>query len=338
MKNLIKSISLIITMIVILAGCSKEIQPVSVDNYFLDTACNISVYATDESGSLDKSLAEKAIDKAYKLCAKLEKTLSKTIEVSDVSKLNVANGDWVSVSDYTIELLEKGLSYSEKSKGKFDITVGGITSQWNFHTENPKLPNKSKLAEAATHIGYKNVEIDGNNVMLLDSETQIDLGAIAKGYIGDKMATCLEKNGVTSAIINLGGNIICIGSKPDTEGFTIGIEAPFSDRTEIVGSITDSDKTFVTSGVYERMFELDGKLYHHILSTDTGWPVDSDLNSVTIIADKGHSADCDALSTTCLIEGYKKARELITSLDGYEAVFVLKDGAIKSTTNSFEEK
>lgn len=340
MKKFSKTIFVLILTIILttLAGCSKEVQPVSVDNYFLDTACNISVYATDESGSLDKSAAEEAIEKAYELCAKLEKTLSKTIEVSDVSNINAAKGGWIKVSDYTKELLEKGLYYSEKSDGKFDITVGGITSLWDFHAENPKLPDEDRLAEAVKHIDYNIVEIDDNKVRLLDPKAQVDLGGIAKGYIGDKMVTCLEEDGVTSAIVNLGGNIICIGSKPGAEGFTIGVEAPFSDRTEIVGSITESDKTFVTSGVYERMFEVDGKLYHHILSTETGWPVDSDLNSVTIIADKGHSADCDALSTTCLIEGYKKASKLIASLDGYEAVFVLKDGSIKSTTDTFIDK
>lgn len=311
--------SLIITQ----TACSSEVKPVSKDNYFLDTTCNISVYEGENP--------EQAIDAAYKLCAELDKTLSKTVAVSDISKINNANGDWVAVSDYTIELLQKGIEYSKLSDGQFDITVGGITGQWDFHATDPVLPDEDELARAAKHVGYSAVQIDGNMVCLTDTKAQLDLGGIAKGYIGDKMVEVLEENGVTSGIVNLGGNIICIGSKPDSEGFTIGVEAPFSDRTEIVGSTEVADKTLVTSGVYERMFEIDGKIYHHILDAKTGWPVDSDLNSITLVADKGHSVDCDAMSTICLIKGYKEAKKFIESQDGIEAVFILKDGTVKTT-------
>ena len=145
------------------------------------------------------------------------------------------------------------------------------------------------------------------------------------------MADLMKEDGVTSGIVNLGGNIICIGSKPDGEGFNIGIEAPFSDRTEIVGSVNIADKTTVTSGVYERMFEVDGKLYHHILNVKTGYSIDNDLNAVTIIADIGKSVDCDALSTTCLIKGYKDGRKFIDGIDGVEAVFILRDGTVEHT-------
>ena len=323
---------LLVSLIITQTACGSEAEPVSKDNYFLDTTCNISVY---ESGGD----AEEAIDKAYKLCAKLEKALSKTVEVSDVSKINSANGEWVEVSDHTLKLLNAGIKYSEFSNGAFDITVGGITSQWDFHAEEPKLPAEDKLGEAVKHIGYENIEINGTKVRLLDPETKIDLGGIAKGYIADKITESLEEGGVTSAIVNLGGNIVCIGSKPGEDGFTIGVEAPFSDRTEIVGSVLAADKTLVTSGVYERMFEIDGKIYHHILSTETGWPVKSDLDSVTLIADKGHSVDCDALSTTCLIKGYKEAKKIIDAEDGIEAVFVLSNGDIKTTEGaSFSSK
>ena len=315
---------LLTSLIITQTACSSEAEPVSRDNYFLDTTCNISVYA-------DEGLANEAIDNAYELCAKLEKTLSKTIEVSDVSKINSSNGGWTEVSDYTIELLEKGIEYSELSDGAFDITVGGITGKWDFHAEEPKLPDEAKLREAASHIGYENIEINGNKVRLLDPETELDLGGIAKGYIADKITESLEKDGITSGIVNLGGNIVCIGTKPSGEDFNIGVEAPFSDRTEIVGSVTAANKTLVTSGVYERMFELDGKIYHHILSTETGWPVKSDLDSVTLIADKGHSVDCDALSTTCLIKGYKEAKKIIDAEEGIEAVFVLSNGDVKTT-------
>ena len=210
----------------------------------------------------------------------------------------------------------------------------------------------TKEAVAAVDAVVKKIEIDGSKVRLTDPETRIDLGGIAKGYIGDRLTEVLEEKGVTSGIINLGGNVICIGAKDngssqqagddgDAESdngdandgaFSIGVEAPYSDRTEIVGKIKAADMTLVTSGVYERQIEVDGKVYHHILSTKTGYSVDSDLDAVTLTAAKGRSGDIDALSTICLIKGAKAAKELIENTDGVEAVFLLHDGSIDVTS------
>lgn len=320
---------LITAMIITQTGCNKEPETVSRENYLLDTACNLIVYST--GNYLDEKIANRAIDDAYDLCAELDKTLSKTVETSDVSKINSAAGRWVEVSDYTRDLINSGLKYAELSDGRFDITVGRLTDLWDFHAVEPKLPKKKALAEAVQHVGYQCVQVDGNYVRLTDPEMKLDLGGIAKGYIGDKMTEVMKKDGVTSGIVNLGGNIICIGGKFDNEGFNIGIEAPFSDRTEIVGSVDVKNKTMVTSGVYERMFEIDGKLYHHILDVKTGYSIDNDLNAVTIIAKTGKSMDCDAMSTICLIKGYEEARKFIDSQDGVEAVFILRDGTVQQT-------
>lgn len=330
-RNIIVISMFVALLIITQTGCGSEIKTVSKDNYFLDTTCNITVFATGEDGSLDEAVANEAIDQAYELCALLDKTISKTVEVSDIAKLNAAGGEWTEVSDYTAELLRNGLEYSENSGGVFDITIGRLTDLWDFHAENPVLPDDKDLADAAQHVDYNCVQIDGNRVRMTDSAAKIDLGGIAKGYIGDKMVELLEENGVTSGIVNLGGNIICIGGKPGSGTFNIGVEAPFSDRTEIVGSIEVADKTLVTSGVYERMFEINGKIYHHILDINSGYPVTTDLDSVTIVADKGHSMNCDAMSTICLIKGYEGARKYIDSVDGVSAVFVLSDGTVKTT-------
>lgn len=320
---------LIAAMIITQTGCGSDAKSVSRDNYYLDTTCTLTVWET--GAGLDEQVANDAIDAAYKLCARLDETISKTVEVSDIFKLNSAGAAWVEVSDYTAELLRDGLRYSELSDGVFDITIGRLTNLWDFHAEEPVLPSEADLADAVDHVDYHKVEIDGNRVRLLDPDACVDLGGIAKGYIADRMAEVLEENGVTAGIVNLGGNIVCIGAKPGADGFNIGVEAPFSDRTEIVGSIEAADKTLVTSGVYERMFEVDGKIYHHILDTRTGYSVDNDLDAVTLIADKGMSMDCDAMSTICLIKGYKQARKFIESIDGVEAVFILKNGDVKTT-------
>ena len=348
MKRIIATFFLITTMIITQTGCSSEITPVSVDNYYLDTTCNITVYGTGEIGTakadadweLDEEVAHTAIDEAYKLCAKLDKTLSRTAEASDITKINSALGQWVEVSDYTIELLHKGVEFSELSDGAFDITIGGVTSMWDFHAENPEVPEGEALGEAADHVDWHKLEFgEGNTVRLTDLRTKIDLGGIAKGYIGDKMAEVLVENGVNSAIINLGGNIICIGSKPDGSAFTIGVETPYSDRTEISGTLEACDQTVVTSGVYERYFEVNGVKYHHILSTKTGWPVKTDVVAVTLVSDIGRSADIDALSTICLIKGSEEGLAFIEGVEGVEATFTLEDGSRLSTSGmQFKEQ
>ena len=329
-------------MIFLLSACgqgSVAPEPVMDDGYYLDTVCSISIYRMEDAQGDVRSAADvseeaqSVISEAFDLCSELESRVSRTRRDSDISRLNRADGEWVEVSEDTRELIQKGMEYSYSSDGSFDITVGGITEQWDFHAAEgeAKLPDAEALAEAAKHVNYRNIAIEGNRVRLTDPETRIDLGGIAKGYIGDRMTELLESRGVVSAVINLGGNVVCIGGKTDDDDFAIGVETPFSDRTEIIGKIDARDKTLVTSGVYERQIEVDGKRYHHILDTKTGWPVRTDLDAVTLIADKGCSADIDALSTTCLIKGADEGMELIENRDGIEGVFVLSDGSIRTT-------
>ena len=336
-------ILLITVMLLMLCGCgvkgSLSSEPVMGDGYYLDTVCSVSIYRMENGQGEVKDAADMsdeaqaAIDEAFDLCSDLESKISRTRKDSDISRLNGAKGEWVDVSEDTLELIRMGMEYSYSSDGSFDITVGGVTEQWDFHAAEgeAKVPDADALAEAVKHINYRNIAIEGNRVRLTDPETKLDLGGIAKGYIGDRMTELLESKGVVSAVINLGGNVICIGGKTDEEDFVIGVEMPFSDRREIIGKIDARDKTLVTSGVYERQIEVDGKRYHHILDTGTGWPVETDLDAVTLIADKGHSGDIDALSTTCLISGADKGIRLIEKLDGIEGVFVLSDGDIRTT-------
>ena len=167
------------------------------------------------------------------------------------------------------------------------------------------------MNEALTHVDYKQIKVNGNKVSLSDPKGEIDLGGIAKGYIADKLAEFLKKKGVSSAVIDLGGNISVVGKKPDGKDFRIGVRDPFSTDGGIVGVVEAHDKSLVTSGTYERSFTKDGKVYHHILDVKTGYPV----------------------ATTCLILGEKDGKKLIESLDGYEAIFVQHDGTITTTKN-----
>lgn len=345
----ITALALLVVLSIAQSGCGGTAgapEPVSGEEYCLDTICTVSVYRMkDESGEVKdasklKGEAESAIDAAFELCGALEDKLSRTRTNSDISRLNAAKGEWTEVSEETRELIQKGMEFSHASDGGFDITIGGVTGQWDFHAAEgeAKLPDEKDLAEAVKHVNYRNIAIEGNKVRLTDPETEIDLGGIAKGYIADRMTELLEERGAVSATVNLGGNVVCIGGKTDSDDFVVGVEAPFSDRTEIIGRISGRDKTFVTSGVYERMIEVDGKTYHHVLDTKTGWPVETNLDAVTLIADKGRSADIDALSTICLIKGAEAGKEFIEKTDGVEGVFVRSDGSIETTAASGFEK
>ena len=339
LSALLLSVFLIITQTACSNMSGSGAEPVMKDGYYLDTICSVSVYRmTGDDGTVKDAAdmseeAEAAIDESFELCKDLESKLSRTREDSDIGRINSAKGEWTEVSAETVELIQKGMEYSHISDGDFDITVGGITKQWDFHAAEgeAKLPDEEALAEAVKHINYRNIAIEGNRVKLTDPETELDLGGIAKGYIGDRMTELLGSKGVVSAVINLGGNVICIGGKTDEDDFVIGVEAPFSDRSEIIGKVNARDKTLVTSGIYERRIEVDGKTYHHILDTKTGWPVETDLDAVTLIADKGRSADIDALSTTCLIKGSAEGMELIKNTDGVEGIFVLSNGDVRTT-------
>lgn len=356
MKKLTRAIilSFILALLIIpQAGCNaqapKNYQGISKTSFHLDTVCTITVYSLKD-GALEASGSQEQeqevlqlITEAFKLCDDYEKELSRTVQGSDIYRINHAGGQWVEVEEDTIEVLEKGLRYGELSGGRFDITIGDVSALWDFHEEDEEgqrtgtLPDEQQLAEAVTHVDYRNIEIDGRRVRLKDPAATIDLGGIAKGYIADRTAEFLQEKGVTSAIVDLGGNIVIIGQKgtslQDGAGsdFSIGIASPVSGRGELLGAVTCSDKTVVTSGTYERYFEIDGVRYHHVLDPENGYPFATDLLAVTVIGERGMSADCDGLSTTCLALGSEEAAALIRELAETEdigAVLVDEDGEV----------
>lgn len=182
---------------------------------------------------------------------------------------------------------------------------------------------------------YKNILIKDNTIQLLDPYASIDVGAIAKGYIADKLKDYLKDHGIRHALINLGGNVLAMGKKLDGSEYNIGIQKPFDQTGEPITSIRLSDKSVVTSGTYQRYFESEGKMYHHILDPHTGYPCENNLHSVTIITNSSLTAD--ALSTTCFLLGYDKGLRLINQLDNVDAVFITKDNEIHYSKN-FQHK
>ncbi len=295
---------------------------ISKTDFFFDTVITITLYYPDE---------EYLIEQALSLCEAYEKLWNKNIEESDIARINRAKGTPVKVSDETIFLLQRAIHYSELTEGSFDITMDTVGQLWDF-TSNAKgvLPDKHNITQALKHTGYEHIQIKDNFVTLTDSQTQLDFGALAKGYIADKLKSFFVSNNVTSGMIDLGGNLIVIGKKPNQTNYILGIQYPFHAKGEPIICTELHDSSLVTSGVYERCFTYQNKNYHHILDSKTGYPVDNNLLSATIISSS--SLEGDALSTSCITLGLEKATQLIESLSGVEAVLVDQDENIHITS------
>lgn len=320
-NNIIKTLSAVLTAFaLLLTGCSGAKSSTQTDrdltytDMLFDTVIKIQI--------LDPA-DESILDGLKKLCEKYDTMFSATNTDSELYKLNHANGQPFTVSSETANLIQEGIHYSELSGGAFDLTIEPVSALWDFKADKPTVPSSDAIAQAVSHVDYTKVDIQDNTVTLEDPEAGIDLGAIAKGYIADQVKTYLKKQGIKHAIINLGGNVDVIGTKPDGSKYNIGIQKPFDESGEAITSVQLKDQTVVTSGIYERYFKKNGKLYHHILDPRTGYPCENNLYSVSIITDS--STKADALSTTCFLLGYEKGMELIQSMDGVEAIFITDD-------------
>ncbi|MBR5926777.1 MAG: FAD:protein FMN transferase, partial [Firmicutes bacterium] len=309
---------------------------------------------------------EDLIKDAFAYARSLESELSRTMEGSAVSRFNDAGATTgLSIFDASaqnmVQVLSSALDFADMTGGLFDPTIGAVTPLWDFASENPELPDSEKIAEALSHVGYEKIISDADGkINKAEDEVKLDFGAIAKGYIADRVAEYLKTEDINGAIISLGGNIVLIGQKPDGKNWAVGIEKPFSgegeklEERESVGTVkwsgtemnADSkEDTFsvVTSGTYERCFKKDGVWYHHVLDPATGYPVDTDLVSVTITGNS--SCYCDALSTCCLLMGSKDAAAFMESFNKehtgepngigtYEYVFIKKDGSIIASADA----
>ena len=336
MKILKKVSILAILGIIFVTGCSKTskdkgVEPISATEFVFNTVSMISIY--ENKGDKDSN---EIINEAFDLCVEYEHLFSRTYEGSDIWNINNSEGKPVLVSDETIYLLDHSSYYGHLSSGVFDVTLGKISEMWDFTGENPQVPDPLELEEALSHTGFEKIKINGNEVTLEDPNAKIDLGGIAKGYAADKVKDFLMEKGITSGVINLGGNIVVFGGKPSSKGeeilpFAVAITEPTnSEKAETIGYFSIEDGSVVTSGNYERYFEEGGIRYHHILDPKTGYPSESGLDSVTIYSEK--SADGDALSTLCFVLGAEKSLPLIESMENTEAVFITSEGGIIYTS------
>lgn len=287
---------------VLLTGCGLDTKEASGTGVYFDTVVDIKVCGDD---------ADRLLKECFDICNDMEKTLSAHDEESELYKLNHRDPGQqeIEVSEDLMDCISKGLYFSEITDGAFDITVFPLRQLWDFESEHPSLPAEDDIEKALEKVDYRKVHVNGNIISFDDPDTMIDAGGVAKGCISAKLKAYLISEGCTSALINLGGNVSAVGKKPDGSSWNVGIQEPFADRGTVAETVKIDNGCVVSSGTYERYFTVEGKQYHHILDTMTGYPVETSLEQATVIGED--DALCDALSTICMILGREKAESLI---------------------------
>ena len=270
----------------------------------------------------DARNSEQLVNQAFAEIERVEETLSRYINTSEVSTINSHAGEWVEVSQFTIELIKEALRIAELSDGAFDVTIGAVMDLWGFGTGQYKVPSEEEIAQALTTVGYERVEIDESKRQVRIPEgTILDLGGIAKGFAVDETAEFLRKNNVKRAIINAGGDIAAIGRRPDETPWRVGVQNP-DNPADIRWILPLENSCVVTSGDYQRFFVYDDQKWHHIIDPRTGYPA-RELQSVTIITERATIAD--ALSTAIFVLGMEAGSQLVEKLEGVEAIIVSRD-------------
>lgn len=296
--------------------------------FALDTLCTVNLF---EDGTRKRYAA------VFARIREIDRMMSAYQDGSDTDLVNRnAGAAPAGVHSEFIDVLETALKYARLSGGAFDPSIGPLVRLWGIGTDGERVPSPEEIAGALSLVDYRDLLVDRERgtVFLARSGQALDLGAVAKGYAADEALRIAREAGVKRAIIDLGGNIMTAGSRRSgIPGFTkeepwrIGVQDPLDERGTYLGILQVRGQSVVTSGVYERYFERDGRRYHHILSTANGYPAGTGLLSVTITADS--SADADALSTAAFALGWEKGSALVEAVPGAGAVFVFEDFSVR---------
>lgn len=281
--------------------------------FALDTAIQMDIYSGGN---------ERILDEAIDILKNFENQMSYYSEDGELNKINSAPANQeIVLSDTMFEVLKIAQDVYQLSNSRFDISIGAVSKLWRDHINSKTLPDDAEISELMEYKGFDNIILMNNRLIKSNDKLELDLGGVGKGFSADLVKRHLEKSGVTKAILNFGGNLVLMGSTPE-DPYKIGIQDPFGDRNNYFAVLTVGDCAVVTSGSYERNFEVDGKLYHHIIDSQTGYPVDNSLTSVTVITDS--SAYADALSTAFFTMGLSEGMKLANSLENVSAYFVSK--------------
>lgn len=268
--------------------------------------------------------AGEALLEAENLICRLEGQFSVTGEGSEIYAANHSGGAPVPVSADTEELLALALDMARETGGALDPTIYPVLSAWGFTTETRQVPSPEELDALLPLVDHEQISLRDHTVAVPDGMA-LDLGAVAKGYTGDRAAELLEASGISSALINLGGNVQAVGKKPDGSAWRVGVRSPFSEGN--IGVLEVEDCAVVTSGGYQNYFVgEDGQVYWHILDPETGYPARTGLASVTVVAERG--AYCDALSTALFVMELDDALDYWRAHRDFEALLVTEDGMV----------
>ena len=269
----------------VLTGCAAQDAPtpapdkVSGVGYYFDTVVTLTLYGAPEG----------MLDTLWQECGRYERLLSRTVPASDVARINQAEGQTVQVDPETWTILQRAVEISRLTEGAFSVTIAPLSTLWDFTGEPPRMPDDAQRLAALPLVDDSRLQLGEDYTVTLPAGMSIDLGGIAKGYIADRLAE-MVRGQVSGATLNFGGNVYALGNAPGAEGFNIGIAHPQSPSSAIA-AIRVLDRSVVTSGTYQRCFEKDGRLYHHILDPSTGLPADTGLVSASIVAKSSMTAD-----------------------------------------------
>lgn len=300
-----------------LTGCAREQElPAQERSLFaMNTYMTFTAYGKNAAEALDMALEQ--VEEA-------EALWSVTDQNSEIYQANHSGGQPVTVSDETAQLVSFALDMAEQTDGAVDPTIYPVLSAWGFTTQSKQVPEEGQIASLLQNVDYGRISLEGDRLTVPDG-MQLDMGAVGKGYAGDLVIEVLKEYGVESALINLGGNVQAIGSRPDGNDWRLGIRAPWEEGN--LGVLRISDAAVVTSGGYENYFEdEEGNIYWHILDPSTGYPADGGLQAVTIIGEEGKL--CDALSTALFVMGEDGAVEYWRANGGFDMLLVTEDGEI----------
>jgi FAD:protein FMN transferase len=311
---------LLLSVLVYFASCSvndKITDPYSETIFALGTTCTITVYRKSD---------EKHISTAFKAVQRVESLMSINLPDSEIAQLNRKAGKGpVSLTEETFLVLKRAKEFARLSDALFDPTVGPLVDLWGIGKEGAAVPDPAPLAAALELVDYRDLSLTEASLEgeLLRENMAVDLGGIAKGYAADAAVAALRNAGVSFAIVNLGGNVFALGERFGNGPWRIGIQDPEANRGSYIGIALIVDETVVTSGKYERFFVEEGKRYHHILDTRTGYPVENGLASVTAI--DTDSTRADAYSTLIFAQGLEKGMETARSIPSLKVIIIMED-------------
>lgn len=323
-------VALLLTLLM-LGGCAAPAETPATQpakrsgvGFYFDTVVTATLYGAPEG----------TLEEIWAACDRYEKLLSKTIEGSDVWRINHAEGQAVTVDPETWSILRRAKEISGMTGGAFAVTIAPLTAMWDFTGGTNRMPTEEERLAALPLVDDGAITLGDGCTVSLPKGMEIDLGGIAKGYIADQVAS-LVKDKVSGAILSLGGNVYVLGEKPDGTPYNVGIRDPLGDASSVLAVVTTTDRSVVTSGIYERQFTLDGVTYHHILDPVDGLPSTSDLASATIVGVS--SMDADALATACIVLGSEDALRLLQEQE-IDGVLVTREGKIikHQTGNAYQ--